>query len=36
VNGVHAAALFVAAANVLAGQAAHTSFEVALPTVEAY
>jgi hypothetical protein len=36
VNGVQAAALFGPLLNVLAGQAAHTSLEVALPTVEAY
>ena len=36
VYGVQAAALFTAMLNVLAGQAAHTSFEVALPTVDAY
>ena len=35
-NGVQAAALFSAVLNVLAGQAAHTSFELVLPTVEAY
>lgn len=33
---MQAAALFAAVLNVLAGQAAHTSLEVALPTVDAY
>jgi hypothetical protein len=36
VNAVQAAALFAALLNVLAGQAAHTSLEVVLPTVDAY